>query len=108
MAAEFAKPLNDVGGFVGIGVRIGQIMLVVGDGLVRLVFAPGDFSQAKVNLERVGERQLQGLVIGPCGIQLAAVEIGDGAIKKRVVVVGLDRQNAAQGVDGVGVRFDLN
>ena len=44
MAFEFAEPPDDIGGFVGVGVRAGQIQFVIPDHLIRVVLAPGDFA----------------------------------------------------------------
>jgi hypothetical protein len=83
MAFEFAEPLHDVGGLGGVGVRVGQIKFVISNRLVRVVLAPGDFAEAVGDLERVGEGLLQRFVIGARGVELAAVEIGEGAIEER-------------------------
>ena len=45
-------------------------------------------------------------VVGAGGVKAVAVEIGDGAVEKRVGVVGLDFQHAGQGGDGGVVIFD--
>ena len=83
MAFKFAEPLHDVGGFLGVGVRVGQIKFVISDRFVGVVLAPGDFAEALGDLERIGERLLQRFVIGARGVELAAVEVGQGAIEER-------------------------
>jgi len=48
---EFAEPQDDIGGFGGVGIRVGQINFVISDGLIGLVFAPGNFAEAVGNRE---------------------------------------------------------
>src|ERR1039458_5176301 len=106
MAFEFAEPLNDVGGLGGVGIRVGQIKFVIFNRLVGFVLAPGDFAEAVGDLERVGERLLQRFVIGTRGVELAAVEASQGAIKKCRRIVRLSGEHAGECVNGVivGIR----
>ena len=82
--------------------------MIIADGLVGVVLAPGDFAEAVGDLERVGVGLLQPQIVGARGGKAVAVEIGDGAVEERVVVVGLNFQHAAQGGDGGVVIFKLN
>ena len=108
MAFKFAEPLDDVGGFFGVGVRVGQVKFVISDRFVRVVLAPGDFAEALGDLERVGERLLQCFVIGARGVELAAVEAGQGAIEEHRRIVRLSGEHAGEGVNGVIVGFELD
>src|SRR5208282_4449 len=110
MAFEFAEPQDDIGGLGSVGIRVGQINFVISDGLVGLVFAPGDFAEAVGDRGQVGEGLLQLAIVGARGVQFVTVEIRKRAVEARVGVVRLDGEHARQGVNGivVGVKLDAN
>ncbi len=85
-AFKLAKPLQEVGCFGRVGVRIGQIEFVIFDGVVGFVFAPGNFAETIVNPERVGEGLAQLLIVGESVIEFAGAEIGNGTIEQRGVL----------------------
>src|SRR5882757_9939893 len=82
LTLKFLQPLNDVRGFGGVGVRAGQIRFIILHRLVRLVFAPGDFTQAVGDLERVGIGLLQLQEVSAGIVKVVAVEVGNGAVKE--------------------------
>ena len=99
--------MNDVCGLGGVGVRVGQIKFVISNRFVRFVLAPGNFAKAVGDLERIGERLLQGFVIGTRSLELAAGEAGQGAIEPRRRIGRLNGEHAAECVNGVIVGFGL-
>src|SRR5664280_258926 len=106
--AKLRQAFADGLGFDGVGGRVGEVELIILNRLVRVVFAPRDFREAEGDLKRVGEAGLQLVVIGAGGVELVAVEIGEGAVEPGGGVVGLDFQDAGERFDGVRIVAHLD
>ena len=72
LAAQQLEAVTDGFGFDGIGRRVGEVKLVIADGVVGGVLAPGNFGEAEGDLERVGVGGQQFGVVGARVVQAVA------------------------------------
>ena len=68
------EALADQASLGGVGGGVGQVKVVIGNGVVGGMLVPGDFSQAVGDLERFGEGFLQLLVIRAGGVELVGAQ----------------------------------